>query len=214
MTLHHSTRHLALLAFGYGLSIVAASGLLGSYRSYAGQPALERILVLFMFPLTATVIWALVHSLQRRRLPDQENGLADGAIRDILFWVVLFLIGIHTLLVGVLFSVTWIEPWAQRGVVVLAGVALIAVGNILPRTRPNIALGMRTTRTLTDRQLWMLTHRTMGYAAVMVGVVTIVAGLFLSKTQVAAVPGTTFLFALAAVLLVYWKSSTTTNPQA
>ena len=207
MTLRYSLRHLAVLAVGYLLSTVAACGLIGHYRAYDGQPAAERIIVLFLLPVTATVIWALIRSLHGRRLAGQENGSADAAIREIVFWIVACLISIHTLLVGVLHGVANMELWASRGVVILVGVTLMIVGNYLPRTRPNMALGIRTSRTLADRQLWMLTHRATGYVAVALGLLTVYAGTFLDRRDVAALPGTAFLISVAVLTAFYWRAA-------
>jgi len=60
---------------------------------------------------------------------------------------------------------------------VLLGAFLIGIGNLLPRTRPNLAIGIRTSRTLSDRDLWMRTHRIAGYLVVALGLVILVAGI-------------------------------------
>ena len=200
-------RHLVVIAYGLVLSTLGALGLFGPYLTWEGQSRLDQLIVLYLLPITAGVIYSLIGSLQRRKLPQQENGSADRAIQGIVFWVVLFLMGVHTLMIAVLFSVEWVQPWAKRGVVMLLGVTLVGIGNLLPRTRPNMALGIRTARTLSDRQLWMLTHRMSGYATVAVGVVTLFASVFLQGDQVAAVPG--IAFAIAGILLLagYWKFS-------
>jgi uncharacterized membrane protein len=90
-------------------------------------------------------------------------------------------------------GVSWIQPWASRAVVVAVGVTVAAIGNQLPRTRPNMAIGIRTARTLSDRKLWMLTYRTTGYLAVALGSVTIFAALFLHGDRIAAIPFISFM---------------------
>ena len=57
------------------------------------------------------------------------------------------------------------------------GMALIAIGNLLPRTRPNLVIGIRTSGTLADRTLWMRTHRILGYIVVACGLAIIVAAI-------------------------------------
>jgi uncharacterized membrane protein len=99
-------------------------------------------------------------------------------------------------------------------VVVLVGLTLIAVGNLLPRTRPNVALGIRTERTLSNRQLWILTHRVAGYVAVSVGCVTVVSGLLLDRERAAALPGIAFVIGAGVLVVCYWRfsrSSTSTS---
>jgi uncharacterized membrane protein len=127
----------------------------------------------------------------------------DPALQTIVFWILLFLMGVHLLVLSVLIGTRAIQPWASRAVVMLLGLTLIAIGNLLPRTRPNVALGIRTLRTLTDRHLWMLIHRVGGYVCVAIGIVT-VAAAFLSGPNVGALSGGAFL-AGAAAMFVYYR---------
>jgi uncharacterized membrane protein len=43
--------------------------------------------------------------------------------------------------------------------------------------KPNAAIGIRTSATLSNRALWARTHRTAGYFVVVLGALTVVAGL-------------------------------------
>ena len=92
-----------------------------------------------------------------------------------------------------------------RAVVVLLGVVLVAIGNLLPRTRPNVAVGVRTRRTLTNAQLWQQVHRAGGYATVGLGIVIAVTGLVLSHEAVGAVISAAALFAAVTVFVSYRK---------
>jgi uncharacterized membrane protein len=82
---------------------------------------------------------------------------------------------------------------------------LIMIGNLLPRTRPNIAVGVRTTRTLTNAQAWQQVHRVGGYATVGLGVVIALTGLVLAGESVGPVISAAALFAAVAVLVSYRK---------
>lgn len=193
-------RVLVVLGLGFLLSVLAMSGVLGPYRGYRGQPLSQKLMSLFMMPVTATVIAGVVQNLRRRApAPTAETASAESALHGIVFWVGVFLLGIHTLLVSVLFGAPWTRPWALRAAVLLLGLTLAAVGNLLPRTRPNMAIGIRTSRTLSDRHVWMLTHRIGGYVLVVLGLITIASALLMRGRDVAAVPFTAF--ALGAVVL-------------
>jgi uncharacterized membrane protein len=200
MTLPIPRRHLAVLGLGFVLSVLAMLGAFGTYRGYRGQPLSQKIMVLFMLPVTATVVSAVVQNL-RHRAPAiaGNNDSADAALEGIVFWVCVFLLSVHTLLVSVLFGMTWTAPWAMRAVVLLLGLTLAAVGNLLPRTRPNMAIGIRTARTLNDRQFWIFTHRLSGYVLVALGLITMASALFLQGQRVAGVPFTAF--ALGGIVL-------------
>jgi uncharacterized iron-regulated membrane protein len=74
-------------------------------------------------------------------------------------------------------------------VIVLVGLLLAAVANLLPRTRPNLAIGFRTRSTLGNRRLWMDVHRTAGYVGVGLGLMMAMSGALLSKAAMQAVIG-------------------------
>ena len=103
----------------------------------------------------------------------------------------------------------------ERAVVVMFGLVLIAVGNLLPRTRPNVAVGLRTARTLTDPQLWQRMHRIGGYATVALGLVIAVSGVMLAHEAVGAVVGSAALAVAMALFLTYRRSvATPAQPNA
>jgi uncharacterized membrane protein len=104
-----------------------------------------------------------------------------------------------TSMAGVLSS----QTLAPRLVVVLLGLLFVGVGNLLPRTRPNLVFGIRTSRTLADRRLWMLTHRVGGYVAVGLGIVITLSGVFLSKSTMPDVIGTAALLGVTVIAVSY-----------
>ena len=111
---------------------------------------------------------------------DHVNPSATMAIREIGFRITLFKIVLHAFILLNLSGV--LGPGSQvpaRLVVIGFGVLLIGVGDLLPRTRPNLAVGIRTARTLGSRRIWVQLHRVAGYAAVAFGVVIVIAGAFL-----------------------------------
>ena len=197
-------RHLVVLAVGFSASIVVSSTFFGPHVAYDGQPLFQQILTIVLLPATATFIYLVWRSLQKRQLMLADAMSPDPAVQAIVFWILLFLIGVHVMVLAVLTGVRAIQPWASRAVVMLLGLTLMAIGNQLPRTRPNVALGIRTSRTLTDRHLWMLTHRAGGYICVAVGAVTVLTAAFLSGQKVGALSGGAFL-AGAAIMFVYYQ---------
>ena len=119
--------------------------------------------------------------------------------------MLLFVLVLHTLVMIVLtgaIDADGLRSSASRAVVVLLGVVLIMIGNLLPgSTRPNIAVGVRTTRTLTNAQVWQQVHRVGGYATVRLGVVIALTGLVLARESVGPVISAAALFAAVAVLV-------------
>ena len=69
--------------------------------------------------------------------------------------------------------------------------------------RPNIALGLRTRRTLANVQVWQQVHRVGGYATVLWGCVTAIAAVAVSKDLLGGVLSLTAVLALGAVIVSY-----------
>ena len=95
----------------------------------------------------------------------------------------------------------------MRATIVLVGLLMARVGNLLPRTRPNLAFGIRTPRTLANRGLWMQTHRTAGYVAVALGTLFVVSGAFFSKHAIESVMGPAVLGAAALLVVSHFRYS-------
>ncbi len=197
-------RHLIVLVVGFSASFIVSSTFVGASLAYHAQPIVQQILIVFLLPTTASVIYLVVRSLQRRQLLVADAMTPDPAVQAIVFWILLFLIGVHVMVLTVLVGVRAVQPWASRAVVMLGGLTVVAIGNLLPRTRPNTAVGIRTSRTLADRRMWMLLHRVAGYICVAVGIVTLVTTAFLSGPTVAALSGGACL-AGAGIMCVYYQ---------
>jgi uncharacterized membrane protein len=195
-----SQRLLVLAGFASGALVL--SGALGPSLTWPGEAMSVRVLTVFLLPITAASIRFVIHSLLEHRgaVPDPSNA---AVIDSIVLCVTAFLMAVHTILLAALLQVSVVQLWGGRAVVVLVGLTTAAVGNLLPRTRPNLAVGLRTRRTLGDRQLWALTHRMTGYLAVIVGAVTVASGLFLERHTVAALPGISFLAGAVALIAYY-----------
>ena len=149
-----------------------------------------RWVVIAAIPALAAVIWILFAALRtrmslrltRRLLGDVDVALGDPASVDrfgptydtIVLWLVMLVLGIHAGVVAAAFGHLALAP---RIISVAMGVSLIAIGNVLPRLRPNLVAGIRTRRTLTDPSLWRATHRVMGVAFVIAGLVTVLLGV-------------------------------------
>jgi hypothetical protein len=161
------------------------------------QSLFARFEVAFGLPTAALVIYALFHSLWTHDRIRSGNGAFEATYQAIVFRVLLFVFALHVVLMIELtdaMNAVGIRTAAGRMVVVMLGLTFMAIGNLLPRTRPNVAVGVRTARTLTNTQLWQQVHRVGGYATVGLGVVTVVTGIVSTHKGVGA-----FILAAAAV---------------
>src|SRR5258708_3634524 len=136
------------------------------------------VMVAFLLPTAVALTDALLRSLCIKHPVDQPRSADVLPIYDaIMLRVVLFVMGVHaTILLGLLGLLSGVG-WAAQIVPVMLGLAMISIGNLLPRTRPNLAVGIRTRATLANRALWMRTHRSAGYLLVTLGFVIVLSAI-------------------------------------
>lgn len=150
---------------------------------------MPRTFLALLFPVTALVAWVLVNLLSRvsrggNPLPDwwinEKTGSAavkrfEPTFNTIMFAVMSLFLLIHLALLG---SVLGWPSWSYQLIVATFGLGLIAAGNVMPRTKPNWMMGLRTKRTLSDPVIWARTHRMFGALMIVAGVLVILAAIF------------------------------------
>ena len=136
------------------------------------------------------------------------NGSLAMTYGRILSGVILFIVALHLLTVAAVGGTLPAVSWLARAPIVLFGLLAIWVGNLLPRTRPNLALGIRTRRTLWNRDAWIRTHRVAGYAAVFLGLLFVTFGMFLSKQHIETILGPVSIAAALLLAAEYLRSRT------
>ncbi len=179
----HSAKRLVIVA-GYALGAAAlwaglpeqippswsASGL-GTF--WFGGP-----MVAFLLPTAIAATDVLLRGLCASHPADEASSRNVLAIYDgIMLRFMVFVMGVHVVVLAALLGLLRGREWADQVVPVMLGLTMISIGNLLPRTRPNLAIGIRTRRTLSDRALWMRTHRSAGYMMVAVGFVIVLSAL-------------------------------------
>jgi uncharacterized membrane protein len=149
-----------------------------------------RGLIAFLLPTAAAVILGIARVLGRNDpFLEDEDTLAVETTQAIVSAGILFVLTLHFLILGMLLT----RAPAGGAVLLLAALVLAFTGNVLPRTRPNMVVGIRTERTLTSRRVWLRTHRVVGNVAVGLGGATAVA---------AFLPHGARMLLMSAVLLV------------
>lgn len=198
-------RSIVVLAAAYAVGLAAYPRLPGPFLV---DHVTSRVLVAFGLPTTALVIDALFRSLwthDRVRSGNGANSTFRATYTAIVFRCLLFVAGLHTLVMLMLTGARIEWSLAMRAVVVMFGLTMIAVGNLLPRTRPNVAVGVRTRRTLGNTQVWQHVHRAGGYATVALGGVITIAGMLFAHERVGALISAAAVCATLAVLASYRK---------
>jgi putative oxidoreductase len=159
-------------------------------------------LVMFTLPAAAVMIYASLRPLWAGSAHTDHAGL-ERTYRSIAIRAVVFVLALQALIVLNMRSFDWLRPIAPRAVVVLFGLFIIAIGDALPRTRPNCFFGIRAARTLEDRQLWIRLHRVAGYLAVAAGAAIAIAGVFFAKDVVGWIVSASALGGTAMLAAVY-----------
>jgi uncharacterized membrane protein len=187
----HDKLRYGLIAAAFGVSLfffVRWPALMGGGVRVLPRGDFPRIATSFTIPLAALIIVLVFKSLSRR---DPLRGNYEKFRRTYevsLDLAILLAVGTHLLLLSMMMvlrvpfpAVRF--PWISYLPTGLVGIVLIVAGNILPRLRPNYAMGIRTRWTLADETVWTKAHRAAGYFLVVFGL-TLIAWTFIDFRSV------------------------------
>ena len=171
--------YIAGIAVAYLVSIAAYPRIPGPYCGPGCTMVLARPLIAFALPTAIAVVVVFLGMLWNRDPIRDRDAQIESTYHAVIRTVVLFVLALH---VAILFALTsQLRPDVVRTVAhavpVMFGLTLIVIGNLLPRFRPNVVIGIRTSRTLTDRTAWARTNRVAGYATVGSGVMFLLGGV-------------------------------------
>lgn len=159
--------------------------------------AVPRVVVALLIPTVALAVWLLLAFLVKVRGPvkgipewwlNEKAGAAaisrfEPTYETILFSLTSLIALMH--LVFVAAAMGWPRAIFQLATTVL-GLGFIAVGNVMPRVRPNWIVGLRTKRTLSDPSAWASTHRLLGALMIAAGALVIVLSVIAPRHALAA----------------------------
>ena len=191
---------IALIVLGYLVGAAAYPFIPGNAIDHMTG---ARAQIAFSLPTAVLVIYLIFRSLWRHDRIRTGNGAFEATYHAIVFRTMLFVFAMNALLMLALtdaMDVLGTHTWGKRVVVVMLGLTFMAIGNLLPRTRPNIAFGVRTARTLSNTQLWQQVHRASGYTTVALGAVILIGGLVVTNSTAA---GFVMLAALIAAIVLF-----------
>lgn len=140
-----------------------ADGFMDKPLALFGLPA-------FMFFMHLLVIFVLNKDPKRKNMP---------SIMMDLMYVFLPLLTVFLMGITIGYSLG-IEINIGFFTSMLIGIIFIAIGNYMPRVKQNYSMGIKTPWTLNNEEVWNKTHRLGGLCFVLMGIGTIIAGLFLN----------------------------------
>src|SRR4051812_7100263 len=97
---------------------------------------LANALIAFTLPAAAVVIYASLRPLWAGMPPTDSSG-PQHTYRAIAVRTILFIAALQAHIIINVSGVEWVRPLAPRAVMVLFGLFTAAIGDALPRTRPN-----------------------------------------------------------------------------
>jgi uncharacterized membrane protein len=158
----------------------------------------------FMMPLFAagmTVMFNLLPRISPRR---QNLDRFDSTYWVIGNTVVFFVCALHVLVLGR--AIGWpvdITSATLGGV----GALFMILGNVLPRTRSNWWMGIRTPWTMESENVWRATHRLAGKTFMLGGAVTILAALMPMQLRPWVAMGALIIAGFIPVIYsyLYWR---------
>ncbi|MEX2110889.1 MAG: SdpI family protein [Gemmatimonadaceae bacterium] len=158
----------------------------------------------WMIPLMILFLWGLMRWLPSIDPRGSNYVKFGGAFEGIMLSVMLFMLGVHAI---ILRSALGYPVDVDRLMPVGVGILLVVIGNLLPRSRPNWFVGIRTPWTLSSDRVWEKTHRVGGRLFVIGGLLIAAAGLLMGDSKTWVVGVVIAVCALGAVVYSYleWR---------
>ena len=179
----------------------------------AAIPFFERLAVAFFLPVTSVIVLAVFRRVAAADALRGNYARFRGTFEIMLDLAVIVIVGLQLVLHALLiiFRGARQPPRLEFVLTMLLGLALIVAGNVLPRLRPNSALGIRTPWTLGDERVWARVHRVGGRLIAAFGLAFLaVTFIDFQKVWWVAIPGLVLTLAGLPILsFVLWKSRST-----
>jgi uncharacterized membrane protein len=127
----------------------------------------------FLIPAMMIALFAIMQWYPSRDPRAANIANFRGAYDTVVTATIALLSGFHVLALGS--ALGWRIDIPKIAMVAL-GLMFLLLGNLMPLARSNFIFGIRTPWTLSSDTVWMRSHRVGGYAKVVAGIITIVAG--------------------------------------
>lgn len=199
---------LALIAIGFAVSLAVFPQLperVPTHWNAAGEADGygSRAFGAFVIPVVMLFLFGLMHVLPHIDPRKSNYGKFEGTYHFVINLVLTFTLAVHFLILAVTLGAP--IP-VERAIPFGVGALFAVLGNVLPRTRSNWMLGIRTPWTLSSDRVWERTHRVGGYLMFGAGIIVMVAALTAPARVIAAVTmiaiftavGGSFVFSYAA----------------
>lgn len=164
----------------------------------------------FVLPLMLVAMWGIFQVLPLIDPRKDNYAKFRGTYEILILTITTFMLGVHLV---VLAKALGSDISIDRLVPIGVGVLLVVIGNIMPRTRPNWFVGIRTPWTLSSDRVWERTHRFGGQLLVAAGALTVLAGIFAPELAMPVLIGCSVAVSVGVLAGSYliWKQDPDRN---
>jgi uncharacterized membrane protein len=164
----------------------------------------------FVLPLMLAGMWAIFQVLPLIDPRKANYAKFKGTYEILILTITTFMLGVHLV---VLAKALGSDISIDRLVPIGVGLLLIVIGNLMPRTRPNWFVGIRTPWTLSSDRVWEKTHRFGGQLLVAAGALTVLVGIFAPELAMAVLIGSSVAVSVGVLAGSYliWKQDPDRN---
>lgn len=164
-----------------GVSLMFLGDIVPSHIGVNGKPdqwASKYFILLFPGVMSLiTIIMLLLCKVAKLTENYKKYMLLTGTILNVMFYVLT--------VIFIVYGITYTEETPafdiSKIMMILFGILFIVLGNFMPKIEKNRTLGLKTYWSMYNEVTWQKTHRFTGYVSVIVGVLTLVAGLFFKE---------------------------------
>lgn len=199
--------------------LMVLAALIASAVAYAGLPELvpvhwnlrgepdrfgSGLELLFITPATMLAVWALLRLLPRIDPLRENYAKFAGTYETLIDAVMGLMLVIHVImLLGARGAPDAVTAYARLAI----GIMLIVMGNVMPRTRQNWLVGVRTPWTLASPRVWEKTHRVAGYGFFALGVLVLATIPLAPQVGIPVLVAGVMIVALGSVVysFVVWR---------
>ena len=126
------------------------------------------------------LIFAVLFDFLPKIDPKRENYQRFGKYYDLFAITIIIFLDIVEAVMLIECFVPYTIP-VGKVVIILLSIILMITGNLMPKVKTNFYMGIKTPWTLSNSDVWNKTHRLGGRIMFIVGVVSMLSGLFMPE---------------------------------
>lgn len=146
------------------------------FNGTVSYEAKSQLWIMFSLGIVMSILFDVLPKID----PKRKNYQKFGKYYDLFaIGMVIFIDIINTIIIIESFYPNTVA--VGKGVIVLLGILFIFLGNIMPKIKTNFYMGVRTPWAISNPDVWNKTHRLGGRMMFVMGILSVIAGLFMNE---------------------------------